>query len=436
MTRTVISFERLGDSTVFKLEDAPVDIPGIGENEIADISPPVGNTISERGRALLERLVQHPPVRHGIAAALAVPANGDPVPLYFHMLAASADQLPWELINDSQHGFYALDKRWPVGRIAARRRRVEDRAFTPPLRLVAVLSAAGRDGRPQLDAVMAAVTSDAAAAMDTRLHVISAQENLLDTASGVPNVSCEVIAGTAPELEQQIAGAKPHILHLLCHGGAIAGLRTLAFATLADQDVAASGPGTEEPTGSLRLTVPNLLSTLRSSDPWLLVLSACDTAEAADGPALAHDLAAGGIPAVIGMRRLVDLGDTNRFCKALYPEVLAVIKTAVDPNGPPTGRRIDWAASLTAPRISMTGGDPSTVDSWTDPVLYVQDDWLEVFPGSPALSAGDYTRLKGQLDTWEGYLATLDPATTNPAVIAEVLERIASLRANLPQTDP
>jgi hypothetical protein len=50
------------------------------------------------------------------------------------------------------------------------------------------------------------------------------------------------------------------------------------------------------------------------------VLSACDTAEAADGPALAHALVAGGIPAVVGMRRLVDLTDANRFCAALYPE--------------------------------------------------------------------------------------------------------------------
>jgi hypothetical protein len=49
------------------------------------------------------------------------------------------------------------------------------------------------------------------------------------------------------------------------------------------------------------------------------VLSACDTAEAADGPALAHDLVVGGIPAVAGMRRLVDLTDANRFCAAPLP---------------------------------------------------------------------------------------------------------------------
>jgi CHAT domain len=71
------------------------------------------------------------------------------------------------------------------------------------------------------------------------------------------------------------------------------------------------------------------------------VLSACDTAEAADGPALAHALVAGGIPAVVGMRRLVDLTDANRFCAALYPEVLAAIRTAVAADGPPGARTID-----------------------------------------------------------------------------------------------
>ena len=58
------------------------------------------------------------------------------------MMAASADELPWEQIYDVQHGFCALDERWPIGRIARRRRQIKVRTFEPPLRIVAVLSAA------------------------------------------------------------------------------------------------------------------------------------------------------------------------------------------------------------------------------------------------------------------------------------------------------
>jgi hypothetical protein len=435
MSRTVVSFEPFGTTTVFKLEDAPNDIPGIGENDIADVSPLVAEGIIERGKALLERLTKHPPVQAGLLAALTAPQGGQPAPLYFHMLAASADELPWEQIYDAQLGFCVLDARWPIGRIARRRRPVKVRTFERPLRIVAVLSAAGRSGLSQLRTLLAAVTSEDAAAIGTHLHVISADQAVLDAAAGHVNVSQEMIGGQAYALSGQIKKARPDILHLLCHGGAAAGLRRLAFATLADVDAVEGGAGAEAATGSLQLSVADLMGALESSDPWLLVLSACDTAEAADGPALAHDLASGGIPAVVGMRRLVDLGDTNRFCAALYPEVLAAIRTAITAEGSPEPRTIDWAMSLTAPRVSMSGADPSRVDSWTDPVLYVQDDPFTVAPALPTRSPVDYARQQGRLDFWKGYLANLDPATTNRAVLADVLAIIAQIEASLAQGD-
>ena len=75
MSRTIVSFEPFGTTTIFKLEDAPNDIPGIGENEIADVSPLTAEGIIERGKALLERLTKHPPVQAGLHAALTAPAG-------------------------------------------------------------------------------------------------------------------------------------------------------------------------------------------------------------------------------------------------------------------------------------------------------------------------------------------------------------------------
>lgn len=436
MSRTVVSFEPLGNMTIFKLEDAPYDVPGLGEHGYADVSPLTAGGIVERGMALLQRLAAHPPVLAGLQAALTVPPGGEPTPLYFHMLAASADELPWEQIYDIHHGFCALDERWPIGRIARRRRLIRVRTFEAPLRMVAVLSAAGRSGLPQLETLLAAVASADAAAFGTHLHVISGDEDVLDAAAGHANVSGEKIAGQAPGLCQQLEDAQPDIVHLLCHGGAAAGLRRLAFATLADVDAVAAGAGAEAATGSLRLSVADLIRALGSSDPWLVVLGACDSAEAANGPALAHDLAASGIPAVIGMRRLVDLTDTNRFCAALYPQVLAAIKTAVAADGPAEPRIIDWVTSLTAPRVSMSGPDPSLADAWSDPVLYVQDEPFKVAftPVSPTPNPAEYARQQGRLDVWRGYLARLDPATTDPALLNEVLDTIAEIEASLAQS--
>jgi hypothetical protein len=433
MIRTIVSFELLGQDTIFKLEDAPGDIPGLGRHEFADVSPLTAAGLVARGEALLKRLTAHPSVQAGLGAALTVPPGGEPAPLYFHMLAASADALPWEQIYDSMHGFCALDERWPIGRIARRRRTVTVRTFEPPLRIVAVLSAAGRSGLPQLETLLKAVASADATAIGTHLHVISGDEAVVEAAVGHQNVTGELIAGSASGLAQQLKEATPDIVHLLCHGGAAAGLRRLAFATLADADAVEGGANAEKAVGSLRLSVPDLVSALGSSDPWLLVLSACDSAEAADGPALAHDLAASGIPAVIGMRRLVDLTDTNLFCAALYPQVLRTINTAVAANGPAALRIIDWATSLTAPRKSMGGPDPSAADAWTDPVLYVQEEPFKVAftPVLPVQDPAEYARLQGQLDIWRGYLARLDPETAAPAVLNEVLGIIAGLEAKL-----
>ena len=350
------------------------------------------------------------------------------------MLSASADGCRGS--RSTPHSFLALDERWPIG--AHRQAPAPDQG--QDVRASAAHRGrpvgAGRSGLPQLETLLTAVASAEAAAIGAHLHVISGDEAVLEAADGHPNVSWERIAGQAHGLSGQLRAANADIVHLLCHGGAAAGLRRLAFATMADVDAVAGGASAEEAVGSLWLSVPALVNALASSDPWLLVLSACDTAEAAAGPAFAHDLAASGVPAVIGMRRLVDLTDTNLFCAALYPQVMRAIKTAVAADGPTELRIIDWAASLTAPRVSMSGDDPSLVDTWIDPVLYVQEELFKVAftPVLPIQDPLEYARLRGQLDVWRGYLARLDPVTADPGVVNDVRAMIAMIDARLTST--
>lgn len=430
MSRTVVSFQLVGTDTVVTLEDAPIDVPGMLDGQPCDVSPLPGGDVRTRGEALLARLQVNPSVRAGLDHLLATPPAGGPSPLYFHVIARSADELPWEQLYSATHGFCALDQRWPMGRIARRRRSLSDRTFTPPLSVVAVLSAAGQSGVGQLDALLDATVGPDATAVGVRLHVISGETAVLDrvaavTTAGRTGVTAEAIAGTAAQVARQVSAAAPHVLHLLCHGGqATPGVRTLALATLADFDAG-------EQTGSVRLKVADLVIALRSADPWLVVLAACESAEAVDGPALAHDIVDSGVPAVIGMRRLVDLHATNRFCAALYPEVLATVRAAVDPDGPPGVRVVDWVNCLTGPRTALGGADPVAVDAWSDPVLYVQEDPLRVFPPSPRLSPDDYAELRAQLDLWESYLRSQDPTTASPGLMAEVHEKVQRLTALL-----
>jgi hypothetical protein len=435
--RTVLTFESLGNQTTLKLDLAPGVFDGLGRMDLVDLAALPEGTLAERGAALLTLLQNHQTVRDGLATVLAAPPGSAPSPLYFHVRTSTADLIAWEQLYEAQRGFFALDRRWPVGRIAQQKKQLEPRAFTPPLRIVAVLAAAGRDGGPQLRALLEACETAGAAAVEVALHVISGDPDVLEQAR-LGGASTQEIAPTPPGLARQVTEAKPHLLHVLCHGGgAAAGVRRLAFAHGADVDAAAFGGA--DGLGSIRMSVAELVGALLPCNPWLVVLSACQSAQAgvADGgTGVAHEMASSGIPAVVGMRRLVDLTETNRFCAALYPEVLALIGQALAPGGPagqPQVRSIDWAEAMTAPRVVLSGIDPVAADSWTDPVLYVQDAQLQVFQPAPQLSSADFQHLRGKIDEFQARIATLDPATTPPQLMAELQARVAELEAELAQ---
>jgi hypothetical protein len=345
-----------------------------------------------------------------------------------------------------------------MGRIASTYKPVPVRGFQPPFKVVAVLSAAGQDGSKQLDALLAAAAQDADA---VKLQVITGDEAIRDRAQA-GGADAELIAATAPELCTQIATAQPHVLHLLCHGQITAGVRTLRFARISDFD------NDVKDFGSINVPVSDLAMALKLCDPWLVVLAACQSAGGFDGgpgPAYAHALVNEGVAAVIGMRRLVDLSATNRFCAEFYPDVLTIVRKAVAPVAPGVSvheRIIEWSEALTNARKVMSNPDPSVVDSWLDPVLYVQGDDLRLYPQAaepevppdeippmdvapddagpgdepvaqqpPQLSPEEYAELQGKLDQFHGIAAAADPATTDPATITAVQNLIAGVESRL-----
>jgi hypothetical protein len=423
MSRTIIRLEKSGKSVSVTLDRAPeLFDPNSWKINLQKI---IGVTLAERGQELLGLLTKRDPVKTVLGSAFKRPVDSPPSPLYFHIRALVADPIPWEQLHVKDIGFCALDARWPIGRIAGREDAVRGRPFKAPLRIVAVLSAAGRDGSEQLEALRSAVDN---AGMPVQLHIISGDESVLTAATG-DNITSAPIAGNVAEFCAQIVEAKPHVLHLLCHGGAEAGVSLLAFGRIDDFDAGRTD-------GRLRLPVSDLVGSLQACDPWLVVLAACESAGAADdvanGRALAHEMVEKGITAVIGMRRLVDLADTNRFCEHLYPGVLAEIRKAVQPlaEGESGERTIDWAVTLTTPRKVMSDGDPAAADSWLDPVLYAQREDLRIFPPQ-RLSPEEIAELQGRLDKFRDFLAKQDAATLDPVVETEVRARIAEAEERL-----
>lgn len=418
MTRTVIGVSKTGQNVNATLERAPI----IYEYDTVplDLASVDEAGILERGQHLAALLRSGDPVRRGLDTLVSLPLGGDPSPLYFQIRSPAADAVAWEQIYASPVGFCALDRRSPVGRIADRVIGVKGRTFTPPLRLVAVLSAAQRDPAAQLKALRSAI---AAYELPARLHVITGDADLLSELTGAGE-SGELIAGTGPEFTRQLTASRPHVLHLLCHGRKHSGAIVLDFATIGDVD---GGEATE---GGLKVSMTELVQALLPVDPWLVVLAACETADSGGLGVrpFVHDLVANGLTAAIGMRRLVDLTDTDRFCGELYPGLARTIRAAVDPPG--RGEQvIDWAACLTGPRQLLASPDPSVVDRWLDPVLYVQSEDLRVIAEGTA-HAGDVAQLQGRLDTLRAFRAQCT-SDTDPAVLAEVDRWIAESEAAL-----
>lgn len=426
MTRTVIAFQPAGQSIFVSLERSPILFkPDSMEVNLAKIT---GATMMARGQAILELLSMRDPVKATLQSAFDQPVTAAPSPLYFHIRAMAADIVEWEQIYTDEHGFCALDPRWPVGRIASTVVPVRAQTFAPPLRIVALLAAAGRDARPQLDALLDAIHG---ASAPTQLHVISGDDRLVAAATAAGQ-SGELMKGDAPAVCRQVAAAQPHLLHILGHGGIVANAPTLAFATTADVDEG------RDDYGSVRVFIPDLVrALLASSNPWLVVLNACETADASQqvpGGTVAHDMVSAGLTAVIGMRRKVELRDADRFCAAVYPELLAIIETALTSAQADPGRAeavIDWAAALTAPRRVMGGEDPSCVDVWSDPVLYAQSDDLRVVPVTPGLEPTRYARLQGERDSIVSYLRSIDAATANSDVVTDLQHLLAGIDTEL-----
>lgn len=419
-------------SAMVSLFKSSVEIEDMDVPRRVLIKPLRGADAKARGEELARLLGRHRPTKEAIDQALGVDAGTEPSTIYFRLAAPAADALPWEQLYMKPRGFIALDARWPIARVARRVHEVSQRTFEAPFRIVAVLSAADRDGVPQLDALATAIAPARAQGLQVRVHVITGDPAVADRVKEIadPEFTVETIATDPASVVRQIAAAHPHLLHVLCHGGyAAPGVMGLSFATRRDFLSRAT-------TGRVAVSIDMMAAALKSEDPWLVVLAACETANAGASTSPAHELVNSGVPAVIGMRRVVDLSATDAFCARVYPELLTMVAAAVDAADGSPHHRIEWAPALTAPRLAAAGGAPESEDGWSDPVLYVQQEHLLVYtPPAADPKARERAALRDRLAEYELFAKTLDPRSTPKEVIVTVTKEIRRLHKALSEAE-
>jgi len=428
--RIVLAIEEMPDGSVGRVPSIRVEESPRAADYLSgrfDLAPPAGSTPRDRGTELYTRLRDHPPVCTELDAAFGAVATAPTEALYFHIRHPNAHALSWEELYVNGD-FCTLNPRWPVGRMARETTPSALRTLNGRLNIVAVLSAAGRSGLAQARSLLSLVHSTVGEQLGVHLTIISAEDAVLAAAraadpAGVTTIEMP-IDGTA--LLAAIKAAEPHILHIFGHGSApgadsgmpLGDMRTLVFASAAD--FLATGTADDTATGSISLHLSHLVRAVQGVNPLLVFLAACETAGAAGGPVLAHEVALGAVPAVIGMRRLVDVRTVNSATATLYPAVLDSINAALAT----VDGRLDWASVLSGTRAALAG-DPNS-DSWADPVLYLGSRDFVVRSTADNTDTVSYLGLLGERNDLSVYL---NANTIEAGLRLRISARIAELDA-------
>jgi CHAT domain len=386
------------------------------------------NGVLERGIKLRDSLREHP----GIAALLeriGETAKGQIQPLYVVLGESDAELISWETLCNSKDAFFALDPRWPIGRITdpiTAQPRLPP-TFESPVRVMAVISALGIHGQHKewrllRDAVMAARKGG----LPIHLKLLVGAEELRAEivqaiAEGAADIEVMHIDATAHRNLQRIIEFNPHILHFFCHGRSDLADQCLEIATAIDYLNPAAAHG------SVNLTAADIgdLST-RLTNPWLLTLNCCCGGHSTTGlHSLAHQAVSGAFSAAVGMLESVDASDAYEFTRAFYPSLFASLRrvaTALD--GAPRAA-FDWNEAMYDARAAIRDlhADPATSGEWALPALYIRG--LEPFRFERASDDSEElrNRYKAKVEVVAKWLSDSVP-NTNEAQRRDIMAQV------------
>lgn len=407
--------------------------------------PPLAAGVRVAGAQLYADLSQHPAVKQALATAL-MQLHGGENPIYLFLESTNADLLPWECLYEANTGFLALDNRWPIARLKeALIEGVSEFTLVPPLRILAVLSAAGASnadqapGRPEWDALWSALTHNQAAnGIPVRLQALVCEDALKTHIDGLaPPAGLQASAALISDKDkvlETIATFKPHILHFFCHGSTL-GTPHLNIGTRSDWDALKAG--------SIAITA-NELRQLgdKSKAVWLVTLNCCESAaQAKDARNLASSLVTEGFPAALGMREVVDTQNAHVLTGSFYRTVLQQIST-LQANAP--AQAIEWPCALLAARSRLaTDNAPpgvplpqaaSEFKQWTIPVMYarVEPFLLKRLAAAPPVDklqlAREAQEIQRKYDEVNGM--TLPPSIKD-AILAEFRKKLKEIEEKI-----
>jgi hypothetical protein len=425
--RTVVSVEPRGDDTVeIKLAKSPGAIAGARNPHPFDCRPDAmpqwseADAIARHGRTIFDKLNAHVAIKTALGDLQRIqpPATRS---LYFHLIANEAERLSWETLCDPTGRFLALDRRWPIARMADSEvdQRLQTGDFVAPLKVMALLSAIHRPALQEWQGLFEAVKRARARGFEIELVVMVGEETLLaaieaEKAGGpLPWLTVQPIPDRVVALGLALAEHRPHVLHFYCHGSTGSGVAQVQLATIPDWD-------NDKTTGSLVVKLEELSGFPALEATWLITLNCCEGGKAqSDLHSMAHTLVAGGVPAAIGMSEPIDAADAHEFASVFYPELLSQLQAALERSRDAnTSVEFEWAPALHSPRTALRDrhGDALQHRVWTLPVLYVRPEPFGlrfVAPVAPGVTLDPETQTR--VMAIAGALRAMPPRTPEAA---------------------
>lgn len=398
----------------------PQQMPSWSENQ----------AVKAHGQKIFNSLQTHPAIGLAIKNAMTAP-TGEVSPLYFKIDVNDAERLLWETLCDEQGRFLALDRRWPIGRIADEPvdRPLVEYKFTPPLRILAFLSALGIEALPEWESLRQAVVQGRKIGLPIDLKVLVGEQSLLNAIGqeiqqGLTGVTLAPLPERTFEIEDLIAEYSPQLVHFFCHGSTAHGVSELELATILDRLQ-------QNPAGSIRLQVDQLANMPVLDRAWLITFNCCEGGRpTSDLHSMAHSLVAAGIPAAVGCLEPIAAEDAHEFCQAFYPTVFDRLQKLLEGIQDGESAEFEWVEALRPPRTGLCQKHQNAPDNfrqWALPVIYVRPETFRIKKTGGGIDPEILKKMTKDAEMVANLLQSLPPTTPK-----EVRDQLLALLVALP----
>lgn len=386
--------------------------------------------VKAHGQTIFNRLQSHPAIRSAIKSAMTAP-SGDVSPLYFKIDVNEAERLLWETLCDEQGRFLALDRRWPIGRIADEPvdRPLVEYKFTPPLKILVFLSALGIEALPEWESLRQAVLKGQKSGLLIELKVFVGEQSLLDTINleiqqGLAGVEVAPLPERMFEIEDLLAEYAPQLVHFFCHGSTAHGVSELELATILDRLQ-------QNPVGSIRLRVDQLANMPGLDQAWLITFNCCEGGRSTnDLHSMAHKMVASGIPAAVGCLEPITAEDAHEFCQAFYPTVFDRLQKLLGGIQDGESVEFEWVEALRPPRTGLCQKHQNAPDNfrqWALPVIYVRPESFRIKKVGTGIDPEILKKMAEKAEMVALFLQALPPTTPK-----EIRDQLLALLVTLP----